>query len=78
MEAGATLEPGVYAAFLVEMDKKNACALAPIPLRLTVEHIVQGPAEKQGPVIKAHALVSNWTVYDFSTWLLLGLYSSHI
>ena len=53
-----TLEPGENAALLVEMDSKSALELAPIPLRLMVEHNVQDPTKRQNHVIMAHVLVS--------------------
>ena len=59
MAHGVLGETGENAAFLVELDNKNTCGLAPIPLRLMVEHNVQGLAKRQGHVIMAHVLVSN-------------------
>ena len=59
MVDGLTLEPGANVALLVELDRKNARAPAPIPHRLMVEHNVLDPTKRHNHVIMAHALVSN-------------------
>lgn len=58
MADGALGETGENAALLLEMDHKSAQALAPIPLRLIVEHNVLGPAKRQIHAIMPHVLVS--------------------